>query len=86
MEKTGWKTLAIISLILLICSIVSIVMIFNAGQEYELKRQTCAYDICGMREGDHDSYFYADLDDYCYCFIAGEMVDGAIVEYFLKNK
>jgi len=73
MEKTGWKITAIIALILLICSVVALVLIFRAGQQYELKRQTCAYDICGMDKQEHDSYFYADMDDYCYCFLKGEL-------------
>ena len=73
MEKTGWKITAIIALILLICSIVLLVLIFNAGTKYELRSKTCAYDICGMREGEHDSFFYTDVDDTCWCFLKGEL-------------
>ena len=73
MEKTGWKITAIIALILLICSVVALVLIFRAGAQYELKSKTCAYDICGMREGEHDSFFYTDVDDTCWCFNKGEL-------------
>jgi len=74
MEKYGWKTLAIISLILLILIVAVTVILFKIGQQYELKRQTCAYDVCEMDKFEHDAFFYSDVDDYCYCFLEGEMV------------
>jgi hypothetical protein len=84
MEKTGWKVLAIISMICLICSVIALFLIFHAGQQYELKRTTCAYDICGMDQQKHDSYFYAEMDDYCYCFLKGELDVVENVHDFLK--
>jgi len=73
MEKKGWKILAIVSVILLIGSLAAIGWLFMLGSVQEYNRQVCAYDICGIREGMHDSYFYADLDNYCYCFSKGEL-------------
>lgn len=73
MEKTGWKIIAIVSIILLICALASIALIFKAGTNYEAKRTACAYDICELGQGEHDSYFYSDVDDSCFCFSKGEL-------------
>lgn len=73
MEKAGWKTLAIISLILLILAVIGLGLIFKAGADYEANRATCAYDICGLKQGEHDAFFYADADGSCFCFSKGEL-------------
>jgi len=72
MEKQGWKITAIILLILLIASLGFTAAIFKSAQSYEAKRNQCFHDICGMGSQEHDSYYLAP-DDYCYCFLKGEL-------------
>lgn len=72
MEKQGWKISAIISTILLILVLMGAGAIFYMGVVEEYKEQVCAYDICGLDNRSHDSYFLAP-DDSCFCFNDGDL-------------
>jgi len=79
-----WMIVALSFLMVIIGLVIVLVSIFNAGEQYEIKRLTCAYEICGMDKQEHDSYFYADVDDYCYCFLQGELDFVENVNHFLE--
>jgi len=72
MEKQGWKITAILSTILLILALIALCCIFYMGAMGEYKEQVCAYDICGLDNSSHDSYFLAP-DDSCFCFNDGQL-------------
>ncbi len=83
MEKQGWKTLAIVSTILLIRGLIGGGSIFYIGVVEEYKEQVCAYDICGLDNGSHDAYFRAP-DDSCFCFNDGDLDFIEDVNDFIK--
>lgn len=84
MEKQGWKIVAIVSIVLLICSLSFTGWLFYKGQQDYVRTQICAYDICGINLGEHDAYFYAP-DDYCYCFLQGELDFVEDLNIYLKK-
>ena len=83
MEKQGWKIAAIISTVLLILSLTAIGTLFWVGAKQTYREQVCAYSICGLDKGEHDSYFFAP-DDNCFCFNKGELDFIEDVESFLE--
>jgi len=86
MEKQGWKITAIVSVILLILAVTCLGFTFYKGAKYEYNRQVCAYSICEMDKGTHDSYFYADKDNSCFCFNKGQLDFIEDIDYFLRNE
>ena len=62
MEKQGWKTLAIVLLIVFILTITIFVSLYIIGYK-DLERETkCAYEVC---EGEYPYYYF---DNYCQCY------------------
>ena len=64
MEKTAWKTIAIISTIILILESVFIFYIFDTGYEAIENENECAYNVCEY----YDSYFYDSVSQICECY------------------
>lgn len=72
MEKKAWKILTVVLVIVLVLALSLMAWIFHEGKVQMKKESVCAYDICGLREGEHDSYFYAP-DEFCFCFEEGNL-------------
>lgn len=69
-EKNGWKTLAIILLIICILLVLFVLSIIALGNELIEKEDECAINICR----DYESYNFDYYEDVCYCFLDGEAV------------
>ena len=69
MDKKGWKTIAIIFIVLFILETILIIYSFNLGVGMIERENDCAYNICA----DYETYYYDDYEQLCYCFIDGEI-------------
>lgn len=70
MEKQGWKTVAIIFIILFIIETIFLIYAYNIGTRTIKNEQKCAYNVCA----DYSSYFYSNYDQMCYCYEEHEIV------------
>ncbi len=71
MNKTTWKTLAIIFIILFILETLFIIWVWDYGTNLVEKENECVYNICSNEE--YDSYIYDDVESICYCYKDGEI-------------
>ena len=70
MEKTGWKTLAIIFITLFVLVTLFLVWAFLVGTDMIDKEYECAYNICS----ETDSYIYYDYEEICECYTNNELI------------
>jgi len=76
MEKTGWKIIAIIFIILFILETMFLIWAFNLGEQAEVNESKCVYSICdGFK-----SYQYDQYSNMCYCFVNGEVIKEKYVD------
>lgn len=62
MEKTGWKVLAIILMIIFLLEIITLIFFYKVGTDEVEKDELCAYDICA-------EYPQAErTGNVCYCY------------------
>ena len=76
MEKTGWKTTAIIFIILFILETTFLVWVIVIGEKSIDKENECIFNVCS--EG--DSFSYDSVNEYCYCYKLGEK-DYYLIKY-----
>ena len=66
MEKSRWKTIAIIFIILFLIETLIVLAVISIGYDIIEKEERCEKDICSGSD-----VFYFDYDDYnemCYCY------------------
>jgi len=70
MEKTTWKTIAII--LLLVCLVESsiIILSYNYAKHINKQNAICSSRVCI----DYMGYTYDDVSETCFCYEAGELV------------
>ena len=78
MEKSGWKTTAIIFIILFILETAFLIWAVNLGYDEIEKENECAINICE----DYGSYYYDGYEGICYCYNDGKIEK---TEYMTKN-
>ena len=71
MDKSGWKVLAIIFIILFIIETCLIVYAVKWGQEAIEKETECSVNVCGSDI--YDAYYYDDYEQLCYCYTNNEI-------------
>jgi len=72
MEKTGWKTLAIVFISLFVLETIFGVWITSIGMNVINNEKECSNNICG--EQIYDSYYYDEYKQVCTCFINHEPI------------
>jgi hypothetical protein len=72
MEKTGWKVLAIVFIILFLIETAGIAMVIQYGITSLNNEAECSVNIC--ENHNYTSYQFDDTTNTCYCFDNGEMV------------
>jgi len=74
-EKSHWKTIAIIFIVLFVLETILVIWIFSAGASIINNEIECSTNICGEFEN-AVSYRYDDYEQICYCVDAdGEIVN-----------
>lgn len=83
MEKTGWKTLGIVFLIVTIVETIFIVWLFWAGYQVLeeennaiLRENVCIVEICA----DFSAYWYDDTTQVCECYENGVLAYQEVVK------
>ncbi len=79
MEKKGWKTLAIIFIIISIGEFMILNWAWNVGGEAIERENECIINICYFdaitgESNEADSYGYDDETQMCYCYKDGETI------------
>ena len=69
MEKTGWKTLAIIFIVLFVLETLLFTWLYSWGTEILEKEDMCAYNVCGD-DLEIIYYDYLDYEKLCECYDA----------------
>ena len=80
MKKQGWKTLAIVFIVLFVLETALFVMLLAAGTASIEKESICAINIC--EDEKYTAYFYDDYENICYCY---EGADITHQEYVLRE-
>jgi hypothetical protein len=70
MEKTGWKVIAIIFIILFILETSFLIFAFNLGTSIIENESECSINVCE----DYLSYYYDTYTNMCYCYENHEVV------------
>lgn len=70
-NKTNWKTIAIIFIVIAIAELLFIAYIFSLGTQMYENEETCAYEICGDQI--YDAYTYDEYTEMCYCWEGDEI-------------
>lgn len=70
MEKSGWKTLAIVFIILFILETALFGTLLYMGSQVVNNERVCAYEICS----EATSYIYNDENKICECYKSGSKI------------
>ncbi len=73
MEKTGWKVLAIVFIILFILETLLLSWLYGIGTDIIEKENICAYNICGD-DLEIETYYYFEYEEVCECYDADENI------------
>ena len=65
----GWRTLAIVFIILFILETAFLVWAMNLGTQAIENKQKCVYNTCA----EYDGYYYDDTSTMCYCYTGKEI-------------
>ena len=71
MNKTTWKTLAIIFIILFTLETLFIIWVWDYGTDILKEESECVLNICA--NGEYDAYIYDSIENICYCYKDGEI-------------
>jgi hypothetical protein len=63
-KRNGWKTIAIVFILLFVIESVYFIWAYNLGSEMITNDYNCAYDICA----DYPSYSYDEYTKNCLCY------------------
>ena len=72
MNKTGWKAMAIVFIILFTLGTLFIIWAWDYGTNLVEKENECVYNICNSE--DYDAYIFDDIESICYCYKNNEIV------------